>query len=111
MGYRFPFFQNSRFKTFLSWPRKIQVNHQTVKIKRVLPNTELMNNRHYRGADASLVVFDLDQPRSFYSLANWINEARDNSPPECVLGLIGNKVFIDFSIVKMKLIYLGRYFK
>ena len=39
-----------------------------------------------------MVVFDLDQPRSFSSLVNWINEARDNSPPECILGLIGNKV-------------------
>jgi len=51
-----------------------------------------ITKQHYRGADASLVVFDLDQPRSFSSLVNWINEARDNSPPECILGLIGNKV-------------------
>jgi len=53
-----------------------------------------ITKQHYRGADGALTIFDLDKPASFASTIQWLNEARDNSPPNCVLGMIGNKADI-----------------
>ena len=48
--------------------------------------------RHYRGADGALILFDFSQPNSFESIINWCNEVKENTPPECILCLVGNKV-------------------
>lgn len=54
-----------------------------------------VTKHHYRGADACLLVFDISNKDSFDELPNWLAELRENSGPECIVFLIGNKVDLD----------------
>jgi len=54
-----------------------------------------VTKHHYRGADACLLVFDVATKDSFEELPNWLAELRENSGPDCVVFLIGNKVDLD----------------
>jgi len=51
-----------------------------------------LTKQHYRGADGALVIFDFSQPKSFESIIEWCNEVKENTPPECILCIVGNKV-------------------
>ena len=54
-----------------------------------------VTKHHYRGADACLLVFDISNKDSFDELPNWLAELRENSGPDCIVFLIGNKVDLD----------------
>ena len=50
-----------------------------------------VTKHYYRGADACLLVFDISSQESFEEVPTWLNEVRENTPPECVIALLGNK--------------------
>jgi Ras-related protein Rab-5C len=46
---------------------------------------------YYRGAGAAVLVFDLTKPDTLLTLRRWVDELKENAPPELVLVLCGNK--------------------
>ena len=50
---------------------------------------------YYRGAAGALLVYDITRRDSFNHLTRWLEEARQNSNPNMVIMLIGNKSDLD----------------
>lgn len=50
-----------------------------------------VTKHYYRGADACLLIFDLTSHESFDEVPTWLNEIKENTPPECTVCLVGNK--------------------
>ena len=46
---------------------------------------------YYRGAAGALLVYDITRRETFNHLTRWLEEARQNSNPNMVVMLIGNK--------------------
>ncbi|EER16120.1 RAB-2,4,14, putative [Perkinsus marinus ATCC 50983] len=46
---------------------------------------------YYRGATGALLVYDISRRDTFNHLTRWLEEARQNSNPNMVIMLIGNK--------------------
>ena len=50
-----------------------------------------VTKHYYRGADVCLLVYDMASQESFEEVPTWLNEVRENTPPECSVCLLGNK--------------------
>mmetsp|Transcript_13696 Transcript_13696/g.29721 ORF Transcript_13696/g.29721 Transcript_13696/m.29721 type:complete len:232 (+) Transcript_13696:356-1051(+) len=46
---------------------------------------------YYRGSDAAVLVYDITKPGSFAALQDWVDELKQNGPPDLVLAVCGNK--------------------
>ena len=46
---------------------------------------------YFRGSDASLILFDLSNEKSFYSVPRWIKEVKENAPSLSFMYLVGTK--------------------
>jgi small GTP-binding protein len=51
----------------------------------------------YRKADGVLLVYDVTAGHTFTNCTHWINEIRENSPPDTVIFLVGNQVDLEES--------------
>jgi Ras-related protein Rab-22 len=47
---------------------------------------------YYRGSSAAILVYDITKPGSFTALQDWVNELKQNTPPDLVLVVCGNKL-------------------
>jgi Ras-related protein Rab-5C len=47
---------------------------------------------YYRGAHAALVVYAVDDAKSFEMLDYWIRTLRDEAPPNVIVFIVGNKI-------------------
>ncbi|MHA1229005.1 MAG: Rab family GTPase [Candidatus Helarchaeota archaeon] len=47
---------------------------------------------YYRAAEGVILVYDVTNPTSFYSLSNWVSDALSKTQPETVIAVIGNKI-------------------
>ena len=50
---------------------------------------------YYRGACGALLVYDITRRETFKHLKQWLDEAQQNSNPDMVIMLIGNKIDLD----------------
>merc|ERR1711865_763298 len=50
---------------------------------------------YYRGAAGALLVYDITRRDTFNHLTRWLEEAKQNSNPNMVIMLIGNKSDLD----------------
>jgi len=50
---------------------------------------------YYRGAAGALLVYDITRRTTFNHLSRWLEEAKQNSNPNMVIMLIGNKSDLD----------------
>ena len=50
---------------------------------------------YYRGAAGALLVYDITRRDTFNHLTRWLDEAKQNSNPNMVIMLIGNKSDLD----------------
>lgn len=46
---------------------------------------------YYRGACSALLVYDITRRETFAHLSRWLDEAKQNSNPDMVIMLVGNK--------------------
>lgn len=46
---------------------------------------------YYRGAGAAILVFDITRPQTLRSLQHWVDDLKNNGPPDIILALCGNK--------------------
>jgi len=46
---------------------------------------------YYRGSSAAILVYDITKPGSFAALQDWVQELKQNGPPNLVLAVCGNK--------------------
>ena len=47
---------------------------------------------YYRAAEGIILVYDVTNPTSFYSLSNWVSDALQKTQPDTVIALVGNKI-------------------
>lgn len=69
--------------------RKIPSNNSSVY--NVLYHTKYIF-RHYRGSLGALVVYDVTNKKTFDNVLKWIEELKNNTDPDVVIFLVGNKV-------------------
>ncbi len=51
---------------------------------------------YYRGACSALLMYDISRRDTFTHLNRWLEEAKQNSNPNMVIMLVGNKKDLDF---------------
>ena len=63
-----------------------------------------LSRSYYRKCHAAIVVFDINDEKSFESLGTWINYYRENKEPlmKDMLYLVGNKIDIGMSVISDK---------
>ncbi|CAG9309917.1 unnamed protein product [Blepharisma stoltei] len=54
-----------------------------------------VTKHYYRGADACIIVYDISNKESFEEVPNWLAELKDNTPEECIVCLLGNKMDLE----------------
>jgi len=47
---------------------------------------------YYRAAEGIILVYDITNPSSFYSLSHWVSDALTKTQPNTVITVLGNKV-------------------
>lgn len=71
------------------------VNKKKVKVQLWdtcgLEQYRAMMNIYFKGADASVVVFDLTDEKSFYAVQRWVADVRANTSASSLIYLAGNK--------------------
>ena len=50
---------------------------------------------YYRGAQASIIVYDITNPESFERAKTWVRELQRQASPNIVIALAGNKADLD----------------
>ncbi|CAD8112283.1 unnamed protein product [Paramecium sonneborni] len=55
-----------------------------------------ISRNYYRGAHAIFFVYDITDRESFKRIEYWINEVEQNSPPDIIRVLIGNKSDLNY---------------
>ena len=45
----------------------------------------------FKGANASIIVFDITNEKTYYSVQRWFADVRENTPPSTLVYLVGNK--------------------
>jgi Ras-related protein Rab-1A len=51
-----------------------------------------MISTYYRGAHAIIIVYDVSNMNSFYSINNWLREIKNFAPDNCLKYLVCNKI-------------------
>ena len=46
---------------------------------------------YYRDSACAIIVYDITDNSSFEKVKDWIHDVRNLAPPECLIGLFGNK--------------------
>ena len=54
---------------------------------------------YYRGAGASLIVFDITDKNSFDNAKSWIKEIQEKARENCIIILVGNKCDLDNRVI------------
>lgn len=71
------------------------VNHKKAKVQYWdtcgLELYRSMIKLYFKGADASIITFDLTSENSFYNAQKWLIDIRENVPPSSSIYLVGNK--------------------
>lgn len=75
--------------------RTIELNHQLIKLQ-VWDTAgqeafRSITRSYYRGACGALLVYDISRRDSFEHVTKWLEEAKQNSNPNIVIMLVGNK--------------------
>ena len=52
---------------------------------------QAVTRTYYKGAVGALLVYDITRKETFYHVAKWLEEVRNNSSKQIVIILIGNK--------------------
>jgi Ras-related protein Rab-2A len=52
---------------------------------------QAITRTYYKGAVGALLVYDITRKETFYHVAKWLEEVRNNSSKQIVIILIGNK--------------------
>ncbi|MHA1269556.1 MAG: Rab family GTPase [Candidatus Helarchaeota archaeon] len=47
---------------------------------------------YYRAAEGIILVYDVTNPPSFYSLSHWVSDALSKTQPNTIIACIGNKI-------------------
>ncbi|MHA1311257.1 MAG: GTP-binding protein [Candidatus Helarchaeota archaeon] len=47
---------------------------------------------YYRAAEGIILVFDVTNPSSFYSLSHWVSDALSKTQPGTIIAVLGNKI-------------------
>lgn len=83
--------------------RTIEIDDKTIKLQ--LWDTagqerfKTVTNTYFRGAHGVILVYDVTDPKSFTQLGDyWLNEVRNNAPPNAVLMIVGNKCDLDRAV-------------
>ena len=88
--------------------KKVQIGKKTVNLSIWdTAGTEMfqsLSRSYYRKSHAAIVVFDINEEKSFQSLGNWINFYRENKEPlmKDMLYLVGNKIDIGNNVISDK---------
>ncbi|KAJ3428261.1 ras-related protein rab11 [Anaeramoeba flamelloides] len=51
-----------------------------------------ITSAYYKGAVGAVLVFDITKYQSFENCEKWIEEVRENAPPNITITLVGNKI-------------------
>ena len=54
-------------------------------------NSQQIPKQYYRDVHAVIIVFDITDSNSFYALEQWIKVAREQSPRNAIITIVGNK--------------------
>ena len=88
--------------------KKVQIGKKTVNLSIWdTAGTEMfqsLSRSYYRKSHAAIVVFDINEEKSFQALGNWINFYRENKEPlmKDMLYLVGNKIDIGNNVISDK---------
>ena len=59
-----------------------------------------ITRNYYKGANGILLIFDVTDKRSFEHIREWVERIKEESPPDTIVYLIGNKIdLIDQRII------------
>ena len=79
--------------------RVVSVNEKTVKIQiwdtAGQESFRSITRAYYRGTAGALIVYDITRRDTFEHVLKWLEEFRENSSPEVVCMLIGNKTDLE----------------
>jgi Ras-related protein Rab-2A len=50
---------------------------------------------YYRDSACAIIVYDITDKGSFDKVDDWIRDLRHLAPPDCILGLVGNKIDLE----------------
>eukprot|EP01084_Bolivina_argentea_P284024 486622_1 len=75
--------------------RTIEIDHRQIKLQiwdtAGQESFRSITRSYYRGAAGALIVYDITRRETFNNLIVWLEEAQQNSHPDMVITLIGNK--------------------
>ncbi len=75
--------------------RTIDLNNKLIKLQiwdtAGQESFRSITRSYYRGACAAILVYDITRRDTFAHLSRWLDEAKQNSNPNMVIMLIGNK--------------------
>jgi Ras-related protein Rab-2A len=75
--------------------RTIDLNNKLIKLQiwdtAGQESFRSITRSYYRGACSALLMYDITRRETFTHLTRWLDEAKQNSNPELVIMLIGNK--------------------
>ncbi|KAJ3451683.1 ras-related protein rab11 [Anaeramoeba flamelloides] len=54
-----------------------------------------ITSAYYRGTVGAVIVFDITKYESFENCRKWIEEVRENAPPNITITLVGNKIDLE----------------
>lgn len=77
-----------------------QMNQEVIMHLLDLPGREsfmVLNRMYLRDANAAIIVYDVNNAKSFEDAEMWISELEQNAPSECVLALCGNQMDTEIS--------------
>merc|ERR1712023_119692 len=50
---------------------------------------------YYRDAQVAVLIYDVTKKESYESLKRWVEELKENGPPNLMLAVVGNKIDLD----------------
>eukprot|EP01033_Poteriospumella_lacustris_P007674 gene7674-gene8408 len=75
--------------------RTIDLNNKLIKLQiwdtAGQESFRSITRSYYRGACSALLMYDITRRETFTHLSRWLDEAKQNSNPELVIMLVGNK--------------------
>ena len=51
-----------------------------------------LTKQYFQGADAAIVVYDVCNPESLTTAESWVQDVKENCPPDVAIYLAGNKI-------------------
>ena len=86
--------------------KMINFNNKTIKIQiwdtAGQERFRTLTNNYFKPANGIILVYDVSDENSFYSIKNWIKQIESLADPSVCVILIGNKCEVDESVRKVK---------